>query len=197
MTSPEQRAEVEAVKVEQVDREAAWPFRAGCYTREDQGKWDAGCYDGCPAIQAFARHRIAAQSARPPADQDEVEAVEEGVRDYFVNHTGFVTVDGDNRVSASYGGNWIALSPSAIATAAIEALRPFREAAEAKAREDAWQPIETAPRDGTWVLTWGADGIGIAKCFPVPQVQPSGWSPDTTHWRPLPAPPALDMRGER
>lgn len=68
------------------------------------------------------------------------------------------------------------------AQAALAAARPL-------IMEEAWQPIETAPRDGTWVLTWGSDGHGMAKCFPVPDIQPTGWGPDITHWQPLPAPP--------
>jgi hypothetical protein len=94
------------------------------------------------------------------------------------------------------------------ATAAIEALRPFREAAEAKAREDAWQPIETAPRDGTHVVVHARLGHnGKVRrsrrgCFVnVAHFEPSwGWltSPSDyqikpTHWRPLPAPPALEQ----
>jgi hypothetical protein len=232
MTAHDQSAEVEAVKVEQVDRDAAADIwrdmiaRPGECIAEMQIR-AGGAMDAMPLIQAFARHRIAAQSARPPADQDEVEAVEEGVRDYFVNQTGFVTVDGDNCVSACYGGNWIALSPSEIATAAIEALRPFREAAEAKAREDAWQPIETAPRDGGGIDVWAVyfntgpdgdtqegrrytdarwrqggiegggwhDGRGnrIEWCDDGPDKEGYFSGRSVTHWRPLPAPPALEQ----
>jgi hypothetical protein len=53
-----------------------------------------------------------------------------------------------------------------------------------------WQPIETAPQDGTAVLVWDREELLIAwwaglawlygpdmkTCFP-------------THWQPLPAPP--------
>lgn len=69
-----------------------------------------------------------------------------------------------------------------------------------------WQPIETAPRDGTRVLLCGDPGnpevviganwndIVTPNCFHVP-----GWGywwP--THWRPLPAPPThrIDRRRE-
>ncbi len=55
-----------------------------------------------------------------------------------------------------------------------------------------WQPIETAPRDGTAVLTWTRiDGIVIACCFG------GMWMGEglfaqflPTHWQPLPAPPS-------
>lgn len=69
--------------------------------------------------------------------------------------------------------------------------------------ESGWQPIETAPRDGTWVILHTAAG----------GVQPGYWGPtyfgynpawvqyahrseaeeiigEPTHWMPLPAPPA-------
>jgi hypothetical protein len=49
-----------------------------------------------------------------------------------------------------------------------------------------WNLIDTAPRDGTWVMCWGPDSLhGIAKFYPNPV-----WAeyPEYTHWRPLPEP---------
>jgi hypothetical protein len=66
-----------------------------------------------------------------------------------------------------------------------------------------WQPIETAPRDGTRVLVWGrhesrgyAEGVSVAV--------PSAWTAShnvwaahgglvhgATHWMPLPEPPQV------
>lgn len=55
---------------------------------------------------------------------------------------------------------------------------------------DGWQPIETAPKDGTWVLLATPKGRIADGCFgnygswvwPYVMVEP-------THWMPLPAPP--------
>lgn len=66
-----------------------------------------------------------------------------------------------------------------------------------------WQPIETAPKDGTLVLTWG----DARACFAVSYWCPSDeeWMTDfrgkgneqivyATHWMPLPAPPASPLQ---
>lgn len=62
-----------------------------------------------------------------------------------------------------------------------------------------WQPIETAPKDGTRVLGWDGEsgwyscefekleGAWVAVPFSI-----SGWDPhhvSPTHWMPLPEPP--------
>lgn len=91
----------------------------------------------------------------------------------------------------------------------------IREAAAAleAAREDAWQPIETAPRDGTtvvvyfkghgpmtvaWEDPWGDGPEGAIWCVTDhkhgPPYPVRGYrTGDDTHWRPLPAPPAIDQ----
>lgn len=69
-----------------------------------------------------------------------------------------------------------------------------------------WQPIETAPRDGTTILCYfPLDGLGAGWCRVVPVFfddrygrnwtfasrAASGFSRDylPTHWQPLPEPP--------
>ena len=70
-----------------------------------------------------------------------------------------------------------------------------------------WQPIDTAPKDGTVVLVWTRTGYHLAVYF---MVQPEGWmekdgnyllAEDTTglptYWMPLSVPPSSngDTRG--
>jgi len=67
-----------------------------------------------------------------------------------------------------------------------------------------WQPIETAPKDGTWVLAcmpsrnpggyWACRagyvyGPELARCSPDARSGKDGWRAPYTHWMPLPAPP--------
>ena len=63
-----------------------------------------------------------------------------------------------------------------------------------------WQPIETAPRDGTPILVWDEqpwDGFNafVARWFEVPAkksglwIAAGGYSPFPTLWMPLPPPP--------
>jgi len=63
-----------------------------------------------------------------------------------------------------------------------------------------WQPIETAPKDGTRIMAWWPDvvldkSIGVTSWmapvgYCIHWTRDGRWSPfDPTHWMPLPAPP--------
>lgn len=92
---------------------------------------------------------------------------------------------------------------------------------DALARRVTWQPIETAPKDGSPMLLWDAEReipivgmwVSFAGTNSPESYEPaySGWdsmsgvptwldaSPDAqpTHWMPLPAPPVRDEEAER
>ena len=64
-----------------------------------------------------------------------------------------------------------------------------------------WQPITTAPNDGTLILTFQANSMTGAKVKLISwrnDTVPNGWSMrenEPTHWMPLPAPPDECERG--
>lgn len=76
------------------------------------------------------------------------------------------------------------------------------------AREDGWQPIETAPNEAWFLVHSDRGWIGLARRSDPDYAPDEGWFEDEhtefldpawlTHWRPLPAPPAIDEQlGER
>lgn len=64
----------------------------------------------------------------------------------------------------------------------LDRLRAENERLRAKVEKWECQPIETAPKDVKWLLTWDGSHYHIATRL--------GWTGMTpTHWMPLPDPP--------
>jgi hypothetical protein len=78
-----------------------------------------------------------------------------------------------------------------------------------RAIPEGWQPIETAPRDGTeilayWWYDYRGDGVLTEGQAVVSWDEPHGWEDRQlgetckayTHWKPLPTPPMLEGQQE-
>ncbi len=90
--------------------------------------WEASLPSCQRARSELAQAAITAYLAAAPTIEGEREAIEAAIRAYFVERTGFTTVDAEGNVSAYYG-NWITLSPGEIADA-ILALRSTKPTIE-------------------------------------------------------------------
>lgn len=92
------------------------------------------------------------------------------------------------------------------ATITDDTLDLVEEALSQKSEREEWQPIETAPKDGSMILAWcvhpHAEVVPDAEEYRCAVVtrwidhNGGGWtwygmSGRFTHWRPLPAPPAI------
>lgn len=69
--------------------------------------------------------------------------------------------------------------------------------------EKDWQPIETAPKDGTKFLAWSrrwnfmefiGHGVTVAWWFPERQYPTCEMGDQPSHWMPFPAPPSGSVR---
>ena len=59
-----------------------------------------------------------------------------------------------------------------------------------------WQPIDTAPKDGTWILAWGEGTYDVVQWVPDEHSPRGGYfspedsgSVDPQYWMPLPPAP--------
>lgn len=65
-----------------------------------------------------------------------------------------------------------------------------------------WQPIETAPKDGTEIIIWDGSSIFIATYVFTDDTGKMKWFPSgmpfvvATHWMPLPSPPLPEREGK-
>lgn len=96
---------------------------------------------------------------------------------------------------------------NSLCDAAVEQLRTELVAGREREARMQWQPIETAPKDGSYLLVSNGHGVWVARFKSVYQ---SGWKPPSpwqsmmlnhahipsakrngspTHWMPLPTPP--------
>jgi hypothetical protein len=71
----------------------------------------------------------------------------------------------------------------------------IRSVPDTLAKAAGWQPIETAPKDGTAVLGWdkdeGSDVMHFREGLWMQRVDDACWVRTPTHWRPLPPPPEV------
>lgn len=67
-----------------------------------------------------------------------------------------------------------------------------------------WQPIESAPKDGRWIMTWNEFAIvpavlrwsaDIGDWTEVNSDDDKAWDGTPTHWAPIPAPPQQQEPG--
>jgi hypothetical protein len=61
---------------------------------------------------------------------------------------------------------------------------------EAERARNRWQPIDTAPQDGTRVLLWAEGKCRVGNWIYYPADANNPVAP--THWMPLPEPPSAD-----
>lgn len=97
----------------------------------------------------------------------------------------------DELIARTAPGDLLHIDDEADMNAALRELQRRRQS-DADAAAERWQPIETAPRDGTPVDLWHR--VGTRMCEVWWDADDKCWSncsddSDYTHWMPCPAPP--------
>lgn len=84
----------------------------------------------------------------------------------------------------------------AVAAALRETAETHYQRGRADAERAAWLPIETAPKDGSFIVANRLGEVcpfvslnGYATIGNAPGLADWSWPEQATHWRPLPAPP--------
>jgi hypothetical protein len=104
---------------------------------------------------------------------------------------------GDNTATFEMIGDYYAAGGEYVITPAesIATLSPPAPSAEVAALVE-WQPIESAPRDGTRILTWCPQSTDFTRKLNINWFKDGVWQKNAnslghvpTHWMPLPAPP--------
>ena len=139
---------------------------------------------------------------RTPSPQPDQETVERVAKAIFIERVGYFSPEDD--ASWDNAGAHAQDHHRDLARAAIAALNP------PPGNGGGWQPIETAPKDGTYVLiaTESHDGGMTTACWDAEWSSSSGWwlldngkdpeiplrGAEPTHWMPLPAAPSIADR---
>lgn len=177
----------EAVWATKGDREFRGPWLAHCreqdcpghqYEQDEQGGYTSARFSKAEAITAWNTRIASTPTAEP--DEGLVEMIsqlrqlarkQEGYGMAMRNdrHESSLNLFGDRAKSAI----WLLQNAERIAErlAATPSIR-------AKALEDAWQPIGTAPKDGTYILIWSG-WFGGSACI-------AWWSEDKHANKPMP-----------
>jgi hypothetical protein len=100
------------------------------------------------------------------------------------------TIEHEERATTHWDGCWMT-HRNCRTLLALDALARLREA-------QTWQPIETAPKDGTEVLAWRGGRRGIVRWHENSSYWDEWHRPtahcrvEPTHWMPLPRTPAKE-----
>lgn len=186
-------------------REFSWEARPGAFRDGDPAtreKWMAGYCDHTPVVQAFARFEASLKEAAPAMTREAVERRARQIVAQTATELGYCAEDAEIYRSGNLDGDDI------LPVRAVEEALTTIAKQETDSVREAWQPIETAPKDGTEILAWCVhpnaeyEGTIAEKSeWQGPVVahwidhNGGGWTwhgmlGRFTHWQPLPTPPA-------